>query len=168
MLSTPTLLLITLSIMFPFFSHPLSFGLILLLQTTLISIITGIMNFNFWFSYILFLIMVGGMLILFIYMTSIASNEKFKFSSKLFITTTALISILLVSTIADKFLLNTNMITNDIINQNINSENTLSMTKYMNQPSSSNLIMIMIYLLITLIMVTKITNIQYGPLRQMF
>nr|AWN56272.1 NADH dehydrogenase subunit 6 [Glena unipennaria] len=73
------------SILMIFYNHPMSMGANLILQTIMIVILIGPMNYSFWFSYILFLIMIGGMLILFMYMTSIASNEKFKFSINLLI-----------------------------------------------------------------------------------
>nr|AFU50187.1 NADH dehydrogenase subunit 6 [Prioninae sp. MJTNT-2012] len=168
---TNNLILLSLCILtmnFLFMKHPLSFGLILLLQTILVALSTGMMNYNYWFSYMLFLIMVGGMLVLFIYMTSIASNEKFKFSSKIMMMTLGMLITSASLMIVDKFFLNTNMFMQDLIPQNMNSSNNFSMTKFFNWPSSMNLIMIMVYLLITLIMVVKITNIKYGPLRQKF
>merc|ERR1739838_23170 len=58
--------------------HPLAIGLALLFQTILICCTTGLSNLSFWFSYILFLIFLGGILVLFIYVTSLASNEMFK------------------------------------------------------------------------------------------
>nr|AXS65277.1 NADH dehydrogenase subunit 6 [Cerambycidae sp. 6 KM-2017] len=158
---------ILMSIIFPLVNHPLTLGLILLIQTIIISLITGLMNLNFWFSYIVFLIMVGGMLILFIYMTSIASNEKFKFSSKLFMLMMPLTIIMTMFLLMDKFLMNTSMINYELINQTLNTPNfNLTLNKFVNWPLNMNFMLIIIYLLITLIMVVKITNIQYGPLRQ--
>lgn len=58
-------------------NHPVSLGLILILHTLLIRIVTGLTGGRFWFSYILFLVFLGGVLVLFIYITSLASNEKF-------------------------------------------------------------------------------------------
>nr|ARH54257.1 NADH dehydrogenase subunit 6 [Cucujus haematodes] len=155
----------TLTFLFLFMNHPLSFGIILLLQTILISLISGYISSNFWYSYILFLIMVGGMLVLFIYMTSIASNEKFKFSSKLFMMT-ALYPVTLILISMDKFFINYNN-SNELINmENLNF--SFSMNKYMNWPTNMLYLMMIIYLFITLIAVVKITNIKYGPLRQKF
>nr|YP_009492427.1 NADH dehydrogenase subunit 6 [Dorysthenes paradoxus]AWI69844.1 NADH dehydrogenase subunit 6 [Dorysthenes paradoxus] len=160
-------LLIALSLTFMFLNHPLSFGLILLLQTIAISLITGTMNYNYWFSYILFLIMVGGMLVLFIYMTSIASNEKFKFSPKITMMALMFLSMsMLTLMLMDKSIINLVESSYDLMNQNSEMENSKSMIKFFNYPMSSNTYMIIMYLLITLIMAVKITNIQYGPLRQ--
>lgn len=57
--------------------HPVALGLTLILHTLLISGVTGLAVGNFWFSYVLFLVFLGGVLVLFIYITSLASNEKF-------------------------------------------------------------------------------------------
>nr|QWB85867.1 NADH dehydrogenase subunit 6 [Ulochaetes vacca] len=165
------LISILLSMFFLFMNHPLSFGLILMIQTINISIITGMMNFNFWFSYILFLIMIGGMLILFMYMTSIASNEKFKYSFKfnILMLTFSIMTLLLIIYISTN-----NPMINLILNNyetkifNLLINNNLTMSKFLNYPSNFTLYLIIMFLLITLIMVVKITNIQYGPLRQKF
>nr|YP_006576066.1 NADH dehydrogenase subunit 6 [Naupactus xanthographus]ACZ58593.1 NADH dehydrogenase subunit 6 [Naupactus xanthographus] len=156
----------TLSLIFMFLNHPLSFGFILLLQTILISISSGILNFDYWFSYILFLIMIGGMLVLFIYMTSIASNEKFKFSYKLTLFTFIMIILMLSFIFLDNSLYLSDM-NADLMNQSLYKMNYLSMNKFMNFPNMMILILLMIYLLMTLIAIVKITNPKMGgPLRQ--
>jgi NADH-ubiquinone oxidoreductase chain 6 len=68
---------------FIIFSHPLLLRLLLILIT--LSIIVRIFNssFNIWFSFILCLIYLGGVLILFIYISSFLPNEKF-FSIRIF------------------------------------------------------------------------------------
>nr|YP_009971757.1 NADH dehydrogenase subunit 6 [Cucujus mniszechi]QNG56467.1 NADH dehydrogenase subunit 6 [Cucujus mniszechi] len=149
---------------FLFLNHPLSFGLVLLMQTILVALISGTITLNFWYSYILFLIMVGGMLVLFIYMTSIASNEKFKFSPKLFLLIKFLTPITLLIMFINNFL--TTIYLNNINFNNLNF--SFSMNKYMNWPTNMMYFIIVIYLFITLIAVVKITNINYGPLRQKF
>nr|YP_002929358.1 NADH dehydrogenase subunit 6 [Chrysochroa fulgidissima]ACF04029.1 NADH dehydrogenase subunit 6 [Chrysochroa fulgidissima] len=165
MILISTMMLI-LSVLFTQSTHPLTLGFILLIQSTMISSISGLLNINFWFSYILFLIMVGGMLVLFIYMTSIASNEMFLYSEKIIpmIMIIMIISMLIYMT-KDQFLhyfnLKTNL--NSVINQ---SSWTLSLSKYIDQPTNNILMFMINYLLIALIAVVKITNIQYGPLRQ--
>nr|YP_009971718.1 NADH dehydrogenase subunit 6 [Thesaurus albertalleni]QNG56428.1 NADH dehydrogenase subunit 6 [Thesaurus albertalleni] len=165
MMNTLTMMMWIMSLMFLFMNHPLSFGLILLIQTILTMFITGMMSLNFWYSYILFLIMIGGMLVLFMYMTSIASNEKFKFSLNL--TYLFLMSFLILPL---TLLMNNNIkyFNENFISQNKSSMYQLSMNKYMYMPSMMIYLMIIIYLFITLIAIVKITNISYGPLRQKF
>nr|YP_009691871.1 NADH dehydrogenase subunit 6 [Blepephaeus succinctor]QEG58664.1 NADH dehydrogenase subunit 6 [Blepephaeus succinctor] len=160
-------LMIMFSIMFMFLKHPLSMGLILIIQTTMIALLTGMMNYNFWFSYIIFLIMIGGMLILFIYMTSIASNEKFKISYILMIMfLLTIIIMIMLMLINDQLFFNMNILNNSFYQTTINFK--YSLNKFINWPMNMIFFMMIIYLFITLIMVVKITNIQSGPLRQKF
>nr|YP_009626854.1 NADH dehydrogenase subunit 6 [Chiromantes haematocheir]QCB91522.1 NADH dehydrogenase subunit 6 [Chiromantes haematocheir] len=84
MLTIP--LLFTFSVLFTQLSHPLAMGLTLLIQTILISFTVGISTYSFWFSYILRLVFLGGMLVLFIYVASLASNESFYFPNSLLFT----------------------------------------------------------------------------------
>lgn len=67
-------------IIFIIINHPVSLGLTLIFHTVLIRIATGVVGGNFWFSYVLFLVFLGGVLILFIYITRLASNELFSTS----------------------------------------------------------------------------------------
>nr|UOU84899.1 NADH dehydrogenase subunit 6 [Rhamphomyia geniculata] len=166
-----TLILIS-SFIFMQMNHPLAMGLMLLVQTFLICLITGLINKSFWFSYILFLIFIGGMLVLFIYVTSLASNEMFSLSMNLMIyslmITFMIMSLLL---IVDKLsivsiLMNNEM--NEIYNMNsFMNENILNLNKLYNFPTNILTLLLINYLLISLIAIVKITNIFYGPLRSM-
>nr|YP_010693071.1 NADH dehydrogenase subunit 6 [Dacus axanus]WCB98252.1 NADH dehydrogenase subunit 6 [Dacus axanus] len=159
------------SIVFIQMNHPLAMGLMLLIQTLQICLLTGLMVKTFWYSYILFLIFLGGMLVLFIYVTSLASNEMFSFSMKL--TSLSIMLMIMLSftfMFMDKlsttsFLVNTEM--QPYHTWNMLSENTLQLHKLYNYPTNMITIMLMNYLLITLIAVVKITNLFYGPLRPM-
>nr|UBN08817.1 NADH dehydrogenase subunit 6 [Neogeoscapheus dahmsi] len=153
-----------LSILFTQMNHPLAMGLVLFIQTIMISMITGISAQSFWFSYILFLIFIGGMLVLFIYITSLASNEMFIMSTKL-------LYLLVIITPMMMFLLKMNfpilMNQESLMFLSINNSTSLPLLKLYNYPNGILTIMMAIYLLITLIAVVKITNIFSGPLRQM-
>nr|YP_010625970.1 NADH dehydrogenase subunit 6 [Parainocellia bicolor]WBK02716.1 NADH dehydrogenase subunit 6 [Parainocellia bicolor] len=140
--------------------HPLIMGFLLIIQTLLISLITGFINNMFWFSYILFIIMIGGMMILFIYMTSLASNEKYSFSSTLFFLNMHLLMIFIfLLIIIDPYYLN-------MINMNNENNISLNLNKLYNLNSKNITLISIIYLLFTLITVIKITNKNLGPLRQ--
>nr|YP_010580376.1 NADH dehydrogenase subunit 6 [Lema decempunctata]UZS91167.1 NADH dehydrogenase subunit 6 [Lema decempunctata] len=149
------------AIIFIFMKHPLSMGMILLIQTISISLITGMMNHNFWYSYILFIIMIGGMLVLFLYMTSIASNEKFKFSSNLLIISLIMYTSMLYTPEMFKFYLNFSN-----LKENMYPNMTMSLNKYFNYPNNLIMMIMFFYLFITMVMVTKITKNEIGPLRQ--
>nr|YP_010625983.1 NADH dehydrogenase subunit 6 [Parainocellia braueri]WBK02729.1 NADH dehydrogenase subunit 6 [Parainocellia braueri] len=140
--------------------HPLIMGFLLIIQTLLISLITGFINNMFWFSYILFIIMIGGMMILFIYMTSLASNEKYQFSSSFFFMNISLLFLFIIMLfIIDPFYFNS-------INMNNEMNITLNLNKLYNLNSKNITLISIIYLLFTLITVIKITNKNLGPLRQ--
>nr|DAA06270.1 TPA_exp: NADH dehydrogenase subunit 6 [Drosophila grimshawi] len=160
------------SIIFINMIHPLAMGLTLLIQTILICLISGLMTKTFWFSYILFLIFLGGMLVLFIYVTSLASNEMFNLSIKLTLISSVMIFLfMLISFIIDKnsttfFLMNNEMESIQKLYSYI-LENSLSLNKLYNFPTNFLTILLMNYLLITLIVVVKITKMFKGPLRIM-
>nr|UQS75800.1 NADH dehydrogenase subunit 6 [Heteralonia sp.] len=152
-------------------NHPLAMGLVLLGQTMLICMITGLMAKSFWFSYILFLIFLGGMLVLFIYVTSLASNEMFSMSLNLTVITTIFIIVsTMILLVIDKSLttmmMNSEMETIPSMNYLL-TENSLNLNKLYNFPTNFMTMLLIIYLLITLLATVKITNVFHGPLRPM-
>nr|AXS65247.1 NADH dehydrogenase subunit 6 [Curculionoidea sp. 17 KM-2017] len=156
-----------LSLIFMFMFHPLSLGGMLLLQTIIISLMSGNFYMNFWFSYILFLIMIGGMLVMFIYMTSIASNEKFKLPKNMIfiIMMISFLMMFLMIMFMDKNY-TMNLYANFIFkNQNM-FLNNLSLSKFFNFPNMNLMLFLMTYLLITLIAIVKIVGKLSGSLRQ--
>ena len=163
-------LIIIIRIIFLNIIHPLAIGLTLLIQTLLICLITGLITKSFWFSYILFLIFLGGILVLFIYVTSLASNEIFSISIKLIIISLVILfTIAIIGLIIDNNLF-INWINNNDIESiyNINSyikENSLNLNKLYNFPTNLITIILINYLLITLVAVVKITKLSKGPLR---
>nr|UOU85289.1 NADH dehydrogenase subunit 6 [Compsobata cibaria] len=165
-------LMLILSIIFMQMNHPLAMGLMLLIQTMVICLMTGLMAKTFWFSYILFLVFLGGMLVLFIYVTSLASNEMFSFSMKLTINSLIMLFLMIImSLIVDKTML-VNFLTNNDMSSNINyytfyNENSLNLNKLYNYPTNLITLLLMNYLLITLIAIVKITKLFHGPLRMM-
>nr|AFQ62195.1 NADH dehydrogenase subunit 6 [Hydroporus palustris] len=163
-----------LSMIFLFMNHPMSMGLILMIQTILIVLITGLYSYSFWFSYILFLIMIGGMLILFMYMTSLASNEKFKISKNIILMMFFLIFMLLIMLIINDQMIMEYIQKNSNLLESINklimlkNENLSSLFMLYNNPNFLINILMINYLLITLIAIVKITKSNTGPLRQKF
>nr|DAZ87583.1 TPA_asm: NADH dehydrogenase subunit 6 [Stiretrus anchorago] len=137
-------------------NHPLSMGLILIIQTLITSMVIGYMLSSFFFSYIIIMTMLSGALVLFIYMASIASNEKFK--SPLFMMLISLSFMLITYTIM--YLYNFNYFNNMIINNEI-----ISLIKMYNMITAQLTMMMIMYLLYTMIVVSNIVNINKGPLR---
>nr|APX40340.1 NADH dehydrogenase subunit 6 [Clytra quadripunctata] len=161
-------LIIVSSFTFCLMNHPLTSGLILLIQTVLIALISGSMNFNFWFSYIVFLIMIGGMLVLFIYMTSVASNEKFKFSSTMTFIILATIIVSLATLLIDPAINITPLQVMETSSMGSKKNPDQLLSKYLNYPHSMIYTLMVMYLLITLIAIVKITIKAKGTLRQSF
>nr|QXJ80382.1 NADH dehydrogenase subunit 6 [Homogryllacris parcibrevipenna] len=173
MLTTLTLFNIFTTTLFTQCNHPLSMTLIIILQTLLVCTFTGMISQSFWFSYILFLVFLGGMLVLFIYITSLASNEMFSIPtmtiiSYLIITTfIILLSWTLDSSFTTSIINNLDMTSTNLMSLNYWMESTLPLIKLYNNPTNLNTLMLMLYLFLTLIAIVKITNIFHGPLRPM-
>nr|QAX91074.1 NADH dehydrogenase subunit 6 [Schedorhinotermes sp. 7 MW-2019] len=149
------------SMLFTQTKHPMAMGLILLTQTILMCLISGTMFKSFWFSYILFMIMIGGMLVLFMYMTSIASNEMFLSPNKMIIIVTLtmpLIYTTMIDPTSNKEMSDYNTMTEN--------EVTTATTPMYEQMTGTLTILLVMYMLLTLIVVVKMININWGPLRQ--
>nr|YP_009689575.1 NADH dehydrogenase subunit 6 [Paratrichobius longicrus]QEG77654.1 NADH dehydrogenase subunit 6 [Paratrichobius longicrus] len=160
-------LMIIINFLFMKTNHPMSMGLTLLMQTLMISINSSMINC--WYSYMLFIIFIGGMLVLFIYVTSLASNEIFSFKLNIiyFIFMLTMLTMMFYF-IFDKLYMYMymNQETNTFNMKNINNDLMFSLYKLYNFPTNLLSILLMIYLLITLIASVKITLISMGPLRQ--
>nr|QID03743.1 NADH dehydrogenase subunit 6 [Oxya hainanensis] len=152
-------------------SHPMSMMLFIIFQTLLIGLLTGTIMESFWLSYILFLTFLGGMLVLFIYITSIASNEMFQLKSFTIISIMIMwVFIMFMFTLIDKMMFVDWFKNSETMNMNVSinfKEMTLSLLKLYNNPSFFITMMMMIYLFLALLAVIKITNINQGPIRKM-
>nr|YP_010321803.1 NADH dehydrogenase subunit 6 [Stenochironomus okialbus]UKO33004.1 NADH dehydrogenase subunit 6 [Stenochironomus okialbus] len=168
------------SMFFLWLKHPMSMNTNLMIQAFLITIFSGLLIKSFWFSYSLFLIFLGGMLILFMYMTTVASNEKFSFKSKnLFMNSYIIFSPLILSILI--FLLfmikNPNFLINLTLNfetmefnqyMNLMQDNNLMLNKFYNFPMNFLAIILMFYLLFTLIASVKISSLNQSTMRKIF
>nr|YP_009922382.1 NADH dehydrogenase subunit 6 [Spilosoma lubricipeda]QNA48239.1 NADH dehydrogenase subunit 6 [Spilosoma lubricipeda]UOD77189.1 NADH dehydrogenase subunit 6 [Spilosoma lubricipeda]UYX62247.1 NADH dehydrogenase subunit 6 [Spilosoma lubricipeda] len=165
-------IIIFISFFMLFLNNPLSMGLMILMQTLMTCLISGLLTKTYWFSYILFLIFLGGLLVLFIYVSSIASNELFKTSFNLkmifimfFLTMIFFQFFYLNNLFWLNFSFNSDMNNLFLFDLFINNENKINLSKLYNKQTFMIMLMLIIYLFITLIAVVKITNIFYGPLR---
>nr|YP_009740456.1 NADH dehydrogenase subunit 6 [Salina celebensis]QID03183.1 NADH dehydrogenase subunit 6 [Salina celebensis] len=140
-------------------SHPVTILTMILTQTFLICISLWIMIKSSWFSFILFLIFLGGLMVLFVYVVSLASNEKFEMKMSLFYQMITLNSLMvLIVGVWNYFQVN-----------NLLVDQTNMLMKTMMIFSSSNIltsILIMTYLLFTLLVAVKIASKYEGPLRK--
>ncbi|YP_001382117.1 NADH dehydrogenase subunit 6 (mitochondrion) [Penaeus chinensis] len=154
------------SLIFTRLFHPLAMGLMLLFQTIMICVTAGLSMNSFWFSYILFLIFLGAMLVLFIYVASLASNESFSFSTSLMMVSAFVLLASFMMIFLDPLLLNTpiSIQQSSLPNDQFSSTQSLLSSIY-NYTTMNLTLFIVMYLLLTLIVVVKITNTFFGPLR---
>lgn len=103
-----------------------------------------------------FLIIIGGLLIIFMYMTRISSNEKFKINLKILIFTFIFI------VISEEFLIETQI--NEKQYLLVNSIDIIQLTKIYNKTFTLILIIIL-YLLFRIICINKMIKFYEGPLR---
>nr|YP_001936616.1 NADH dehydrogenase subunit 6 [Eremobates cf. palpisetulosus SEM-2008]ACA49844.1 NADH dehydrogenase subunit 6 [Eremobates cf. palpisetulosus SEM-2008] len=138
--------LLILHTIFIMLTHPMSMILVIIPTTVIYAMmISKLMNTS-WFSLILILILIGAMLILFLYMASLSPNELFNLPKYL-----PMILLLMLIPMP-------NGLTNNPM-LNFNSY------KLFSQIQLSTTIILTIYLLVTMITAVKITNINEGPLR---
>nr|AWV84339.1 NADH dehydrogenase subunit 6 [Chonosia atrodorsalis] len=149
------------NLMFMMTKHPVSMGCVLLIQTILASLLYSMNMKLYLFSYILFLIFVGGMLILFMYMSSIASNEKFYSLNLMLLMVMYMISMFIIMKMPK-------MISDSFFNNNVMSLNpyiSFMMDKLYSFPTGMLTLTIVVYLFFTLIVVSNIVGIKFSPLR---
>nr|AWH98408.1 NADH dehydrogenase subunit 6 [Conus genuanus] len=82
-----SLLIITLTfstlLILPMMSQPLSLGLVIMISTLFMCLVSG-MTVSAWYGYILFLIYVGGLLVMFAYVAALSPNVLFGGMTPLF------------------------------------------------------------------------------------
>nr|QFX74488.1 NADH dehydrogenase subunit 6 [Cryptopygus antarcticus travei] len=140
-------------------SHPVLLMTFILSQTMIVCLISWLYLSVSWFAFVLFLIFLGGLMVLFIYITSLASNEMMKIEAKNFLATLIFLasSLLMMS-----YFMNSQSTENSIFNST--TKNFFSMYS----ASASFLILAsMIYLLLTLIVVVKISDKFNAPIKNL-
>ncbi|YP_194921.1 NADH dehydrogenase subunit 6 (mitochondrion) [Aedes albopictus] len=166
------LIVFIISFIFMQMKHLLAMGLMLLIQTFFTCLLTGMLMKTFWFSYVLFLFFNSGMLVLFIYVTSLSSNELLTLSLKISIYY-AFHNLMFLKfylffdkLIIEPFINNNEMIKLSLMN-NFLTEDTISLNKMYNFPTNLITLLLINYLFLTLLVTVKITKKNYGPLRPM-
>nr|AWN56248.1 NADH dehydrogenase subunit 6 [Euborellia annulipes] len=159
------ILLITTIFMFYWLIHPLSLGLILLIQTTIVTMLVGLNSPSFWMSYILFLVFMGGVLVLVMYVITIANNELTMMNLSNFLILVILSSAL--STLLYLYFLPTSqLMVSDFKFMKIKSEISMKMlTSIYTFPNFIMVLFLGIYLFYMLIIISNIVNITEGPMR---
>lgn len=153
----------------PSSTHPVILIILIIIYTILISLLISTWSYNFIYSIILFLIIIRGLLIIFLYFSRLISNEQNKISIKPIIFINLIINILIIIIILLKinfiiFIPYNSIENNSISNLNSNLyENILKIYFY---PYTNLLIICLFYLLISLFSIIKISSIKSSPLRK--
>nr|YP_010963611.1 NADH dehydrogenase subunit 6 [Nondenticentrus paramelanicus]WKZ08094.1 NADH dehydrogenase subunit 6 [Nondenticentrus paramelanicus] len=146
----------SISIVSTMMKSPMSMGLTLLMQTIMAIIMMNMNSSSSWIPMITFLTMIGGLMIIFMYMSSITSNEKFKLNMKMSL------PLILTMMIMDETMLNWYSQELHMIQNKMNS--MMSMNKMYSKSMMMTTMMVM-YLFLTMITVNKIIKLFEGPLR---
>nr|ATD51680.1 NADH dehydrogenase subunit 6 [Taharana fasciana] len=150
--------MIMLTSLTPFIFNPMQMGMILLMQTMLTTMLMNKMLPSSWFSLITFIMMIGGLLILFTYMSSVASNEKIMIKYNL-----TFITIIIMMPLDEMMMMKTNYMENSI-----NMIENISLSKMFNNKTLYMSMYMIMYLLLTMIMVSKMIKTYKGPLRSKY
>lgn len=132
-------------------THPISLGIILIFYSLLIGG-TTILFRTPWFFYLLVLVFLGGVIILIIYIRTLAANEKF------IIPRPVNYLIPIVAILVRTFLLNNY---NYMVKSSLNIRIVINLYEYSNRRLS---IFLIIYLFITIVCVVKLVKFERGPL----
>lgn len=149
-------LFISLSLSFLAASSPISMGLWILLIALSLSWIVG-RTLNPWFAIIIFLVYIGGILIIFAYFSALTPNQTLNFSPLLFTFIPLFTTLLLLLSNMQLFTPAPFQLTLPL---------TLAPITILYTPRNCLLLLrIALILLLILVIVVKITNITKGPLR---
>nr|AEV56619.1 NADH dehydrogenase subunit 6 [Kokeshia sp. NKU02] len=152
------LMMMTMSMLFMSVNHPLSMSFILIIQMLLAVMITGMIMKSFWYAYIAFMMILGGVLILFIYMASVASNEKVILMKNYLLFMLPNMLMITPYKILIEFKHN-NMYK---INQ---CEQMISLSKMFTPPTMMLTILMILMLLLTMLSVSYMINVFEGPMQ---
>nr|YP_009629421.1 NADH dehydrogenase subunit 6 [Sogatella vibix]AVV32052.1 NADH dehydrogenase subunit 6 [Sogatella vibix] len=147
-------------------NHPISLGSLLMIQSMSTSIFTIILTKNSWYSMILFITFSSGLMIMFMYMSSISSNEKFSWSMKLSMFIVFSLMTILVFNMDKIFIFNHNWMEKKIYF----SENEEMKSIYKNLNSNKFFIftLVTLLILITLISISNLISSFEGPLKMTY
>nr|QPB69784.1 NADH dehydrogenase subunit 6 [Artemia urmiana] len=149
---------VVISMLMLLLNHPLAFIMSLFAQTLLICI--SLKNISLWISLILFLIFLGGILVMFIYVSSLSANEKFNISLTSFLWTLPTVVIFLLILTDSQMLTSTSLghqRPTDYMAINFNVGDIALLTYCF----------VVVYLFLALLLVIDFLNINKKPLRSM-
>nr|WGT74402.1 NADH dehydrogenase subunit 6 [Paduniella sp. LP-2022] len=158
---------ILMNVLFLMLSNPMSINIIILTQTLICCLIMNIMMNNSWYSFIMLIMFLSGMMILFMYMCSISSNLKFKLNKQLIIMIFLMMYMLLMMTINKNLSILDKMSLNMDNYLMMNKSSLLLMKMYNNKSMYLTTLMI-IMLFMMLIFVSYMISDMNMPMRKKY
>nr|UNO53973.1 NADH dehydrogenase subunit 6 [Haemaphysalis concinna] len=143
------LMILSMSILLMMMTHPLMMLMSVMLLTLYMSMIFYLISQFSMISLIMVLLILGGMLVIFMYMVSLTPNNKISFNFKM-----------LVSIFFMLFLLNVEI---QMKNLDMQIFNKIYFTNYMNL-----IMLMMMYLILSLNVVMKLTNSNMTPMKMSY
>nr|YP_010400287.1 NADH dehydrogenase subunit 6 [Purpura persica]UQS75986.1 NADH dehydrogenase subunit 6 [Purpura persica] len=148
-------------LLLPFMSQPLSLGLVVMVSTLFMCLVSA-MTLSSWYGYILFLIYVGGLLVMFAYVAALSPNVLFGSGAPLILSIMSF-PLFFVS------LYNLKLIDLSVLNYSSEISSTQFLKTYGSEMVSPQMISILIglaiILLINLVVVVKICYYTHASLR---
>nr|QQQ88942.1 NADH dehydrogenase subunit 6 [Hyalella cajasi] len=139
-------------------SSPLGMGVIVIIFSFFISLSMSLICATSWFSLLLFMLFLSGMMIIFMYVCSLASNEAHYYS---FGAVYVVLALLMLSLIGPE--ISGTAAVSGLLSVEVKS--SFLMYKIYSFSVYLFAVMLIVYLLITLIAVVKISAVSEGPVR---
>nr|DBA44247.1 TPA_asm: NADH dehydrogenase subunit 6 [Symmetromphalus regularis] len=148
----------------PIMMHPLSVGLCIMLCSLISCLLVGLLSHS-WFGFILFLIFVGGLLVMFAYVAALSPNVYFS-GSNLILGFSMLWMVVTLS--FSKLFFIDSILSSDVFSLSFSFDKSSSGEKLISHSCISIMVGLGIILLLNLLAVVKICYYQQGPLREHF
>nr|YP_009332456.1 NADH dehydrogenase subunit 6 [Schlechtendalia chinensis]API68537.1 NADH dehydrogenase subunit 6 [Schlechtendalia chinensis] len=140
---------------------PLKSNLMILFQSITLTMMINLINKTSWISFMIFILYIGGLMIIFLYISSIAFNEINNNKKK-----TYLIKIILLTFLFTYWFNSSMLLENFKFNNNYLFEDNFYLMNMFNYPNNLMIYFIMLILFIMLIMIIWMLKFNKGPIRQ--
>nr|BCM73192.1 NADH dehydrogenase subunit 6 [Chaetosiphon fragaefolii] len=149
------------AIMLTMMKSPISSNLIILIQTMTLTLMINLINKTAWISFMIFILYISGLMIIFLYISSIAFNElnlNKNYKNMMF-------KLIIILSMMFYFKTSFNMENMNYENKFMFEDNFYMMNMFM-LPNNMLIYMIMFILFFMLIMIIWLLKINKGPIRQ--
>lgn len=161
------IILIILYILITNYIHPIFLLILIIIYRGIICFIISAWSYNFIYSIILFLIIIRGILIIFLYFSSLISNDQTKFIINIPLIIRFFLNIIIFLYIIKYFNYTTYSFNEIFISFQINTNAFNNILYIFSYPYRNITIICILYLLLTLFTIIKICSIKTSTLRKL-